>query len=1074
MKTIVILCVLVLAGATGRAYERLQGPTELLYWDRTQTYEGYTFFGARGTTYLLDMEGRVIHTWPVGANPRLLDDGHVLDVTGTATFVEVDWNGSNVWSHTEGRPGYFPHGDFLRIQNPKLGAATTLYLANKSVASNECIAAGCNPASSSYADVTVDAVVEVDAAGTVVWEWRFFDHGCQDFDVARSNYVATISNAPGRINLNLPGRPLTNDWLHCVSIDYNRDLDQIVIAAEGGEFYVIDHGNTFLPGNPAGSVALAAGPAGDFLYRFGDPARYDAGTAPAVLLNWTKSSMGHKQIGGVSQVTWIPTNVPGAGHFLVFNNGQDLFESTPQSYIFEVNGYLNAAGGDSGGYVNPPAAGYNTWAPPGHDTDKERKLLSRQVVSTFMSMANQAFFSHIGGSVQKLPNSNLLVCAATEGHIFEVTPASNVVWEYVSPVTTNGIAAYRRDNWPLYNAVYRATRYSPSHSAFAGHALAGSNTIAATGPTYLSAPAIGGIALIPAMPQATSTVTVSAAITNNRVVASATLTYIVGTSTNAVAMTATGGVYIATIPAFAAGTLVRYCVSAADDFGNTASIPIRAPAETLSYTVSGDGNLPPVILGVTQTPASPTHLDAVTIAVQATDDGGVASAVLDYGIGGGVTQTNTAFLETMATSVAKPWGGTGCDNRWTVAFKSTNPFEQAGNANYGGGNTNGLSFKNGTTNLADSSITTSNAINALGGAGTVTFYLQTSIVSGNAAWAMQLNPGTGFTTRLSGQTSTSQGWQLQSYALESGDFVTNLQMRFLFAEGNVSNRVFLDQIAVKVVTSTAVSSNVVMTQVGGDVYAAQIPPQTNGSTVSYTVTVRDAIGLSAATSGAYRVDDAWAYPVAAFSAAPTNGGAPLPVVFTDTSAGVITNRLWLFGDGGTMDTATDSVTHTYARPGTHTVQLVACGPLGSSTSTCVGLVVAIPVDTVGDGIPDWWRALWFGGNGGATNARSCAEGDPDSDGMRNGQEFVADTNPTNGASRLAVVGVVPEGGGTRITWIGGVEATQVVESRGELGPTQEPWAAVCTNAAPTAVTNAFLHPDGTTASNRFYRIRAWR
>ena len=59
-----LLLALTAAGLTGTApaYERLQGPTELLYWDRTKAFEGYTFFGAQGTSYLVDMEGRVVHT----------------------------------------------------------------------------------------------------------------------------------------------------------------------------------------------------------------------------------------------------------------------------------------------------------------------------------------------------------------------------------------------------------------------------------------------------------------------------------------------------------------------------------------------------------------------------------------------------------------------------------------------------------------------------------------------------------------------------------------------------------------------------------------------------------------------------------------------------------------------------------------------------------------------------------------------------------------------------------------------------------------------------------------------------
>ena len=164
------------------AYEALQGPTELLYWDKTNSYNGYTWFGVRGKTYLLDMEGRVMHTWPIGTNPHLLTNGNVLDAStddpsGFGGFKEVDWNGSNVWSYTETRTNYVPHHDFLRIFNPKLNAYTTLYIANKTVSSNQCIAAGCNPANGqNYNTAQMDAIVEVDMSGTIVWEWWFYNH----------------------------------------------------------------------------------------------------------------------------------------------------------------------------------------------------------------------------------------------------------------------------------------------------------------------------------------------------------------------------------------------------------------------------------------------------------------------------------------------------------------------------------------------------------------------------------------------------------------------------------------------------------------------------------------------------------------------------------------------------------------------------------------------------------------------------------------------------------------------------------------------------------------------------------
>jgi len=48
-------------------------------------------------------------------------------------------------------------------------------------------------------------------------------------------------------------------------------------------------------------------------------------------------------------VQWIRTGLPGAGHLLLFNNNQYLFQRTAQSYAFEINPYLTPA-------VSTPAA----------------------------------------------------------------------------------------------------------------------------------------------------------------------------------------------------------------------------------------------------------------------------------------------------------------------------------------------------------------------------------------------------------------------------------------------------------------------------------------------------------------------------------------------------------------------------------------------------------------------------------------------------------------------------------------------------------------------------------------------
>ncbi len=71
--------------------------------------------------------------------------------------------------------------------------------------------------------------------------------------------------------------------------------------------------------------------------------------------------------------------------------------------------------------------------------------------------------------------------------------------------------------------------------------------------------------------------------------------------------------------------------------------------------------------------------------------------------------------------------------------------------------------------------------------------------------------------------------------------------------------------------------------------------------------------------------------IAAFSANPTAGPAPLTVHFTDDSYGEVTGWLWHFGDGVTS--TQQHPVHTYATHGSYTVRLTISGPEGSDTLT---------------------------------------------------------------------------------------------------------------------------------------------
>ena len=488
MKKSFLLASILLLNLNMKSQESFMVKTETRYWDDTRTYAGYTLFGTRGQTYLIDFEGHVIHTWPMGTNPRFTEAGTLLDAVGgnpsnQNVWKELDWNGNTVWQYTESRSNYHGHHDFVKIFNPKLGDSTFMFIANKDLTAQQCLDAGCDP-SHNYTGAQMDAIVEVNRAGTVIWEWWFFNHVVQDIDPTKSTY-GIIANTPGRINLNIRGNPVKSDWMHCNSLDYNQDLDLIVINSVHGEFYVIDHGNTFLPNDPTGSTTLAATTAGDFKYRFGDPAKYDQGDPPLVLDNWEKATAGNKQLGGSHDIQWIKPGLPGAGHFLVFCNAQNLFELTPQSYIIEINPYLNSSGTVTSNFVNPPDAGYNIVSSPDPNLMKENKNVSKQIVWRYSSKNNTSFYSTIGSGAQRLPNGNTLVCSMNDGHFFEVAPIdTSIVWEYTNPMTRDGIKKIKVDHYPTYNGVFRAYRYAADCPALIGHDLTPGATMTGDPPAY--------------------------------------------------------------------------------------------------------------------------------------------------------------------------------------------------------------------------------------------------------------------------------------------------------------------------------------------------------------------------------------------------------------------------------------------------------------------------------------------------------------------------------------------------------------------------------------------------------------
>ncbi|WP_292388841.1 PKD domain-containing protein [Methanosarcina sp. UBA5] len=100
---------------------------------------------------------------------------------------------------------------------------------------------------------------------------------------------------------------------------------------------------------------------------------------------------------------------------------------------------------------------------------------------------------------------------------------------------------------------------------------------------------------------------------------------------------------------------------------------------------------------------------------------------------------------------------------------------------------------------------------------------------------------------------------------------------------------------------------------------------------TFSLTVKNAAGTNTRTIKDYIVAKELNAHVAAFSASPTSGKAPLTVTFTDKSTGIPTEWKWTFGDG--INSTEQSPKHQYLQEGNYTVKLTVSNAAGSSTKT---------------------------------------------------------------------------------------------------------------------------------------------
>lgn len=418
--------------------------------------EGYTLLAPLRSpvTYLIDLEGNVVHTWQDDLSPGfavyLLPGGRLLRVcrrrspgfVGSAQgglLREFDWDGRKTWefSFTDGQRHL--HHDVEPLPN-----GNVLVIAWELRSAQEARSAGRDP------ELVVDigfrpcTVLEVrptrPVGGEVIWQWSAWDHLIQDRDEALPNY-GSVADHPERLDLHAdrrasagagpgaesdearaqrrqlaqlgyvdssdpeeppqsdrrPGRTRRRraamaDWLHVNSVDFLPEHDLIVLSSRHlSEVFVLDHSTT--TEEAAGSSGGRWGRGGDLLYRWGNPQNYGGGTPDDQVLF------------GQHDARW---RVEGDGTLTlsVFNNGLRRRWSSVEviELPFDASeGFLR----DPDGPFGPPNAHW-TWSAP----------------------EPESLFSPAISGAQPLEGGHMLVCSGTQGRVLEVTASGEVVWEF--------------------------------------------------------------------------------------------------------------------------------------------------------------------------------------------------------------------------------------------------------------------------------------------------------------------------------------------------------------------------------------------------------------------------------------------------------------------------------------------------------------------------------------------------------------------------------------------------------------------------------------------------------------------
>lgn len=428
----------------------------LLSYDIDRTYEGYNLIYPHNqpNVFLLNNCGELVNVWTDSAQYRpgntayLLPNGNLVKTKrnssvandaiwagGGGAIIEIrTWENDLVWSFEMNDTINRLHHDFAITKE-----GTILGLAWEKKTEAEAIQAGRDPSLLPDGELWPEWVFEIDpTTDQILWEWHLWDHLVQDFDNTKDNF-GIVANHPELLDINYNTNNGGKDWLHSNALDFNDELDQILISTPYlNEVYIIDHSTSTT--QAAGHNGGQGGVGGDFMFRWGNLLAYDQGTEADQTMFFNHD------------VRWI-----------------DDFVSPTHPHYGKLSFFNNQAGSNYSSFnvFNPPWDMYkwkyvrtadNKWGPFTYDVDLTHPV-DTAVYSTGLS------------SVQALDNGNYLICSGRQGYAFEMSPEQEIVWEYIVPFRSGQPVSQGETLNTNDNLTFRMDRYPVDFPGFAGKDL---------------------------------------------------------------------------------------------------------------------------------------------------------------------------------------------------------------------------------------------------------------------------------------------------------------------------------------------------------------------------------------------------------------------------------------------------------------------------------------------------------------------------------------------------------------------------------------------------------------------------